>query len=391
MSLLTNIVLIVGPIILGTYLAIIILPQNIKIIGGVICALVCIFGVKRAILDWKKERKKREEEKDDKFYRTKIEKLELMGRGLPDEYINGLGDHPELKHNFNIANKYKKEHNYIGAIEEYKKCLSHPSATNDNEVAANILIGNCYYSISQLTEAESYYRQALIISKKVKDKNERLKGEATSLGNMGLIYRVKGETDEALKLHEDALRIDREIGYRRGEASSLGNMGIIYRDKGQLDEALKYHEDALKIHGEIGHRQGEAASLGNMGIIYRDKGQLDEALKLQEDALRIDREIGYRRGEASSLGNMGLIYSDKGRLDEALKYHEDALRIDREIGHRQGEAASLGNMGLIYSDKGRLDEALKYHEDALKIFDKYNLQYGRDVIQKAVDDIKKQK
>jgi len=199
MSLLINIILIAGPIIMGTYIVLITLPQNTKKIGGAVCALICIFGVIRAILEWKKERKKREEKKADEFYRTKIEKLELIGRGLPNEYINGLGDHPELKHNFNIANNDKKEHNYIGAIEEYKKCLSHPRATNDNKVAANILIGNCYYNISRLTEAENNYRQALFISKKVKDKNKRLIGEAIALGNIGLVYRDKGELDKALK------------------------------------------------------------------------------------------------------------------------------------------------------------------------------------------------
>ncbi|MBU7046650.1 MAG: tetratricopeptide repeat protein [Theionarchaea archaeon] len=69
----------------------------------------------------------------------------------------------------------------------------------------------------------------------------------------------------------------REIGYRQGEASILGNIGIIYKNKGDLDEALKNHKAALNIHREIGYRLGEANQLGNIGIIYMDKGDLDEA------------------------------------------------------------------------------------------------------------------
>jgi len=43
------------------------------------------------------------------------------------------------------------------------------------------------------------------------------------------------------------MKIHKEIGYKQGEASDLGNIGLIYRDKGDLDSALKYLQDAMKI------------------------------------------------------------------------------------------------------------------------------------------------
>jgi len=113
---------------------------------------------------------------------------------------------------------------------------------------------------------------------------------------------------------------------------ALGNMGLIYRAKGEADEALKYLKQALEIHCEIGFRQGEANALGNIGLIYSAKGEADEALKYHKQALEIDREIGFRQGEASDLGNIGLIYSAKGEADEALKYLKQALEIFESIG-----------------------------------------------------------
>ncbi len=353
MSLIFGFIMFAGVAFLGVYLAMV-SPPN-KLIIWISYGIIFISGVCKLVINIRERKKRKKKEKkyeiNEEYYQKKAERSELTDRGLPMEYIDGLGDHPELQHYLNSAEKLEDENKYNVAIEEYKKCLSHPRATNDNKVAANILMGNCYYNISQLTEAENNYRQALIISKKVKDKNERLKGKASGLGNIGIIYKTKGELDEALKCHKDALKIHREIRYKQGEATGLGNIGLIYLAKGELDEALKYLEDALKI----------------------------------------DREIGYKQGEATGLGNIGLIYSDKGELDEALKYHKDALKIDREIGYKQGEATDLGNIGLIYSDKGELDKALKYMEDALKILDKYKLQYGRDIIQRTIDDIKKQK
>ena len=81
------------------------------------------------------------------------------------------------------------------------------------------------------------------------------------MGNIGLIYSDKGDADNALKYHQQALEIDKEIGYKQGEASDLGNIGLIYSDKGDADNALKYHQQALEIDKEIGYKQGEANQL----------------------------------------------------------------------------------------------------------------------------------
>ena len=313
MSLIFDFITTTGIVFLGIYLAIVSSPN--KLIIWILWGIIFISNVCKLVINIREREKRKKKEKKDEtkedYYQIKAERRELIDRDLLMEYIDGLGDHPELQHYLNSAEKLEDENKYNEAIEEYKKCLSHPRATNDNKVAANILMGNCYYNISQLTEAKNNYRQALIISKKVKDKNKRLIGKASCLGNIGLIYSAKGGSDEA----------------------------------------LKYHKDALKIH----------------------------------------RKIGDKLKEANQLGDIGLIYSDKEEPDEALKYLEDALNMYREIEYKKGEANQLGNIGLIYLAKGESDEALKYLEDALNIFDKYNLQRGRKIIQKAVDDIKKQK
>jgi tetratricopeptide (TPR) repeat protein len=89
-----------------------------------------------------------------------------------------------------------------------------------------------------------------------KRKKEETQGEAIALGNIGLVCRIKGHLDEALKYHKRALEIDRQIGYKQGEAVDMGNIGIIYRAKGDLGQALKYLEDALEILMRLGLTYG---------------------------------------------------------------------------------------------------------------------------------------
>ena len=218
MSLIFGFIIATGAVFLGVYLAMV-SPPN-KLIIWISCGIIIISGIGKLVINIRERKKRKKKEKKDEtkeeYYQIKAERRELVDRNLPMEYIDGLGDHPELQHYLNSAGKLEDENKYNEAIEEYKKCLSHPRATNDNKVAANILMGNCYYDISQLTEAENNYRQALIISKKVKDENERLKGKASGLGNIGLIYRAKGELDEALKYLEDVLEILDEYNLKYG-------------------------------------------------------------------------------------------------------------------------------------------------------------------------------
>jgi len=256
------------------------------------------------------------------------------------------------------------------ALTEIERCRTLMMGPKER-MTFSLVAGNYYYILGYLNKAENYYEDLLRISER-RDllaiyKNEMLSAKSSALGNISLIYSAKGDLDQALKYLQDALKIDKEIGYRQGEANALGNIGLIYSDKGDLDQALKYHQEALKIEKDIGDRQGEAIDLGNIGLIYRDKGNLDQAQKYFQDALKIDKEVGYRQGEASQLGNIGLIYRDKGDLDQALEYLLEALKVHKEVGYGQGEAKSLSYIGLIYRAKGDLDQALKYLQDALKI------------------------
>jgi tetratricopeptide (TPR) repeat protein len=174
--------------------------------------------------------------------------------------------------------------------------------------------------------------------------------------------------------------------------SVLVNLGNAYYSISENDRALDNYKSMLELAKKVSQKdalEGKAAALGNIGLIYLDKEELAEALKYLKKALKIDKEIGHKKGEASSLGNIGLVYRDKGELAEALKYNKEALDINKEIGYKQGEASALGNIGLIYLDKEELAEALKYLKEALRILDKHNLVYGRDVIQNAINSIRK--
>jgi len=236
MELLLRIVVIVGTILLGTYLSLTETSMSTRIIIWLIAGVICIIEVLLIIKDIK-DKEKDKETAD--YYHRLSERRELRDQGFPMEYIDGLPDSPLLSHHYEKGEELSKESRFKEAIKEFEKCLSHPKAEASNKVAAHILIGNCYSNISWLKEAEDHYKKALKISRKVKDKNEKLQGKSAALANIGLIYSVLGQPDEALKNHREALEIVRKIGYEKGIANQLGNIGNIYGALGKAEEALK--------------------------------------------------------------------------------------------------------------------------------------------------------
>ena len=105
-----DIVLIVGPLVIGTSLSTLNMPVLLNITVWSACVFISICGVYRVKKGWE-ERKQDIKEKEHLSHL--LERQELRARGLPEPYINGLGDNPLLKNHFNIGQRYEKENNSV--------------------------------------------------------------------------------------------------------------------------------------------------------------------------------------------------------------------------------------------------------------------------------------
>ena len=48
------------------------------------------------------------------------------------------------------------------------------------------------------------------------------------MGNLGIIYKTRGELDKAEEMHKKSLEINEKLGLLGGLASSYCNLGVIY-------------------------------------------------------------------------------------------------------------------------------------------------------------------
>ncbi|WGV27941.1 CHAT domain-containing protein [Halotia branconii] len=224
-------------------------------------------------------------------------------------------------------------------------------------------IGRVYDLLGEKQQALKYYNQALPIFRAVKDG----RGEATILNNIGLVYNSLGEKQQALKYYNQALPISRAVEDRRGEATILNNIGLVYNSLGEKQEALKYYNQALPILRAVEDMGMEAITLSNIGGVYNSLGEKQQALKYLNQALPIHRAARDRRGEATTLNNIGLVYNLLGERQQALKYYNQALPINRAVGDRRGEATTLNNIGNVYNLSGEKQQALQYFNQSLPL------------------------
>lgn len=233
--------------------------------------------------------------------------------------------------------------------------------------AANLdQLGEAYWRLGAAREAMRYHEQALTMSRQLGHRQQ----EARCLTNIGAVYWILGQPQEARESHEQALAIFRTLSTtddRWGEAHCLGNLGIAHQQVGEVRSAIAYYEQHLQRARELDDGRGEGRALINLGFAYSDIGDLQTAMAYYEQGLTVAHRIGDRWNAGRCVGNMGLVYDNMGRTQDAIASFEHALAVFREIGDRRVESDLLGNIADVLARSGNFEHAILSYHEALKI------------------------
>jgi len=380
---------IISPLIFAVYLFTLKnISQEIKIGLGVACILLTFFNIYLLT----KERKNREEKlKRKQFYNHLYERLELWDRDLPETLLEIIKKDPLGANCFLKGQNYEKEHNLIQALEVYKKRLEDSLLPEEDKFVLYLLIGNSYLYLADYNQAEYYFKASLKSFKKAGNKIAHLPGQSLILKNLGIVYHLLGEPDEALQHYQQALEINRKLGYEKGIASIYNHMGIIYGELGKTEDGLKLQEEALGIFEKIEDQKNRSITLTNIGDLYALLGKSEMALEKYSLALAIFQEIKYEIGIATVLNNTGLVYNKLGEVRRALHNYLESLKINERIGYKEGIITNLGNLGLLNIILGKSEVALEYYKRALEIIKSINSPSRKEILSRLVNIIQAEK
>jgi tetratricopeptide (TPR) repeat protein len=177
--------------------------------------------------------------------------------------------------------------------------------------------------------------------------------------NLGNALDRKGQTDEAIRQYQEALRLKPKL------AEVHNNLGNLFSKKGQTDEALRQFQEATRLKPEL------AEAHYNLGNAFCEKGQTDEAIRQYQAALRLKPDY------AEAHYNLGNVVCEKGQTDEAVSQYEEAVRLKPDF--FQPHLALAQNLPRV----GHLQDAAFQMEEFLRTCPRANLEAPNSPVREA--------
>ena len=185
-----------------------------------------------------------------------------------------------------------------------------------------------------------------------------------SLGNA---YNSLGDFKTAIKFHQQALSVMKEVGNKDSEGQVYTNLGSAYNSLGDFKTAIKFHQQALSIMKEVGSKDGEGTAYSALGGDYLSEGDYEKATKCYQRALDIAKEVGNKLSEGLLHISLGSVYISLGNLTASLEFYQQGLGIVKEVGSKDLEGYAYGSIGTVYFRRRDFNTAIEYHRKALSI------------------------
>ena len=213
------------------------------------------------------------------------------------------------------------------ASDTHKALAAYKRATelDPNNFSAWNQLGHLNNRVGELDKAISAYEQILTLS----DDKE---WQAVAIGNLGLVYRTRGDLDKAEEYHLKALTLNEDLISNEGMADNYGNLGIVYQERGDLDRADEYHRKSLALHEKADDKVGIAVNYINLGSVYLQQGDLDKAEQYYLESLAMMKALGRKVDLADAYANLGLVCKTRGDKPTALYYWKKSFALYKKMG-----------------------------------------------------------
>lgn len=211
---------------------------------------------------------------------------------------------------------------------------------------------------------------------------------AKSANNMGLVFSLEGDWEQALANFQLALPLHDRTGDLRGLAQVHHNLGNAHRYLGRLDDAVDAHREAAALAGELGYPFLVAMSTVGRAEVEMLRGDGEVARRLVERGLREARTVGDPVSEADGLRVRALVRArEPDERDAALDDLRQAGRLAEETGSRLLAAEVERDTAAVLEQLGRVDDARERLEGAVAAFDALGASMHARRARSALEDL----
>lgn len=202
------------------------------------------------------------------------------------------------------------------------------------------------------SQAGQWFRRALDLAQALSD--PRL--HARSLNRLGNCLANTGQVEEAMHMHQLALRMFEDQHDPQGMAETLDLLGTASGIFGDTIAAARHYGQAIKLFRVAGDTRSLISALSSrawvscpwMSTTYSALRTCDACVQDGEEALRLARQGDLLVALVYAEFITGAVQAFSGEFGIALEHGYEALRLAREIGHQQWLVGAFTCLGGTY-------------------------------------------
>jgi len=236
----------------------------------------------------------------------------------------------------------------------------------EGSFAAYFITGRAYYEMGEPNKALMYLE-------KVKELAQDQVEFGAVYNMLGQSYGDIGNSDKALYCLSQHLKIARKLNDKVVIATSLNNIAVIFRDKGDLDKALEYYKESLE-YWPTGDLSGLGTIYNNIATVYGYKQDYTNAIAYFKKAINYSQKGGNYIGVGSIKINLGHTYREVKNYQDAKKELLEGLKMVQIAGNKYGEGHGHFYLAKLYLDLGQYKTAKDHCLKAIGIFKGIELQ-----------------
>ncbi|MCB7128635.1 MAG: tetratricopeptide repeat protein [Candidatus Brocadiales bacterium] len=250
--------------------------------------------------------------------------------------------------------------------------------------------GNNYYGDSPSSDSPSYYNelpQAPPSTEQLEQwKRLRQRREANKLNAKGIEYDQREEYENALRLYEEALRIDPDNSVLRsnvllGKAKVATRKGIEHREKGDFDTAIRYFKEALV------YSPNHSTIKAHLRLAEEKKKEQAEKARLEKEARLLEQKLKEAKQNVNNILDEMAKKFDVSPPVGASKSSGLALK-GSSVTNKPGKPSSSSGLSLKGSPKRLFEKGTKDSApvDVIREADEITRQLYRQELMKDFED-----
>jgi len=230
-----------------------------------------------------------------------------------------------------------------------------------------------YEKLGKNEQAETYYKKALGIQKKIFGEEHIYTAKAHR--NLSRIMKIFGENSEANSHLKIAMKSEKKFSDRDIEAViTSAKLAVFDYKTGNLSDAISEYKFALNIientpYGSYRKGAKTASIYHNLALLYLEIGDDSKAMDSIKKALKIRKKVfgDNHQDTAKDYDTLGKIHQNMENYSKAEEYYQKALKIRKKVfgDHHIVTAQSYKSFASLYKDEKKYPESLEYYHKAL--------------------------